>query len=63
MSAHVARRVVAHMRGQVTRQAQEELSPRENNVLELLAQGLLYKEIGERLSITTGTGASGTRLG
>ncbi len=55
MSAHVARRVVAHMRGQVTRQAQEELSPRENNVLELLAQGLLYKEIGERLSITTGT--------
>ena len=55
MSALVARRVVAHMRKPETGRTQEELSARENNVLELLAQGLLYKEIGDRMSITTGT--------
>jgi DNA-binding NarL/FixJ family response regulator len=32
-----------------------DLSERERAVLELLAQGLLYKEIGERMGITTGT--------
>ncbi|MEO8734022.1 MAG: response regulator transcription factor [Flavobacteriales bacterium] len=55
MSAHVARRVVAHMRGKETGQTQEALSPRENDVLELLAQGLLYKEIADRTGISTGT--------
>jgi len=57
MSAHVARRVVAQMRP--TTQERDKtlpvLSDRENGVLELLAQGLLYKEIGDRLGITTGT--------
>lgn len=56
MSAHVARRVVTQFRpapGKAFDSAQ--LSERENEVLELLAQGLLYKEIGEKLSITTGT--------
>ncbi len=55
MSALVARRVVAHMRKPGTGRTQEELSARENNVLELLAQGLLYKEIADRLFISTGT--------
>ena len=56
MSAHVARRVVAHLRprqnGALTDAG---LSEREQQVLALLAQGLLYKEIGDRMGITVGT--------
>lgn len=57
MSAHVARRVVSMLRPAKGKAALEPdtLSDRENDVLSLLAQGLLYKEIGERLGITTGT--------
>lgn len=57
MSAHVARRVVTQLRPakQERNQGSELLSTRENEVLALLAEGLLYKEIGERLGITTGT--------
>jgi DNA-binding CsgD family transcriptional regulator len=33
----------------------ENLSPRENEVLELLASGFIYKEIGDKLSIGTET--------
>jgi len=57
MSAHVARRVVAQLRPAAMEKnnGTSVLSERENGVLELLAQGLLYKEIGERLGITTGT--------
>lgn len=57
MSAHVARRVVAHLRPERngTIGLQDGLSEREQQVLALLAEGLLYKEIGERLGISTGT--------
>lgn len=57
MSAHVARRVVQQFRPMQDRAAMEEsdLSQREHDVLALLAQGLLYKEIAERLHIATGT--------
>lgn len=57
MSAHVARRVVAHLRPLRDDNAglKEGLSEREQQVLALLADGLLYKEIGDRLGITTGT--------
>ena len=57
MSAHVARRVVAHLRpaGTANKMAENGLSEREQQVLALLAEGLLYKEIGDRLGITTGT--------
>jgi len=57
MSAHVARRVVQHFRPVQDRSnlGDAALSEREHDVLELLAQGLLYKEIAERLGITTGT--------
>lgn len=57
MSAHVARRVVLHLRpvAGVVRPATAELSEREGQVLALLAEGLLYKEIGDRLGITVGT--------
>lgn len=57
MSAHVARRVVQHLRPMSVsaRSPAAELSQRERQVLELLAEGLLYKEIGDRLGITVGT--------
>jgi DNA-binding NarL/FixJ family response regulator len=57
MSAHVARRVVNQFRPAAVEKMKDSalLSERENGVLELLAQGLLYKEIGDRLGITTGT--------
>ena len=57
MSAHVARRVVSHLRpaGTANKMAENGLSEREQQVLALLAEGLLYKEIGDRLGITTGT--------
>lgn len=57
MSASVARRLVDHMRPAASDSATEHetLTPREQGVLDLLAQGLLYKEIAERegLSIST----------
>ena len=56
MSAHVARRVVTHFQERSRPgNALQELSIRENEVLGLLAQGLLYKEIGDRLGIAVGT--------
>lgn len=57
MSAHVARRVVTQLRPakQERNSSGDLLSTRENEVLALLAEGLLYKEIGDRLGITVGT--------
>ena len=56
MSATVARRVLAHFH---TRKATdpliEQLSTRELDVLRLLAEGLLYKEIAQRLGLSTNT--------
>ena len=52
MSGHIARKVVQHFHliGPATREA-DNLSPREHQVLSLLASGYLYKEIGDQLSI------------
>ncbi|MCB0795388.1 MAG: response regulator transcription factor [Flavobacteriales bacterium] len=55
MSAYVARRVVSHFQRSGVAQELPELSSRENEVLMLLADGLLYKEIGSRLGIAVGT--------
>ena len=57
MSAHVARRVVAQLRPMqgVAASTDASLTDREQQVLALLAEGLLYKEIGDRLGITVGT--------
>ncbi len=58
MSATVARRLVEHLRPQREQPKAEglvDLSVRENEVLELLAKGLLYKEIADQLHISLST--------
>ena len=56
MSSNIARKLVTIYQ---TKEGQHKtsllLSPRENEILEWLSKGLLYKEIGEKLSIATGT--------
>ena len=54
MSSHIARKVVRHIRveGQ-SRESSENLSPREQGVLNLLSAGYLYKEISDQLGIGT----------
>jgi DNA-binding NarL/FixJ family response regulator len=56
MSSHIARKVVDHFHllGPSLKES-ENLSPREREVLELLATGLIYKEIGAQLNIGTTT--------
>ena len=56
MTSNIARKVVHAFRqtaGALPADAQ--LSPREQEVLELLARGYLYKEIADRLDITCPT--------
>jgi DNA-binding NarL/FixJ family response regulator len=56
MSASVARRLVDHLRPSASASNEHEaLTPREQKVLDMLAQGLLYKEIAQQegLSIST----------
>jgi len=56
MSANIARKLVTVFRDKEKETASlEVLSKRENEVLQLLSKGLLYKEIAEQLSISTGT--------
>jgi len=57
MTSNIARKVVQSF-GQTpaaTAAAQDDLSPREQEVLDLLARGYLYKEIAERLNISVPT--------
>ena len=56
MTSNIARKVVQSFRQTSASQpASEDLSPREQEVLELLARGYLYKEIAERLNISVPT--------
>ena len=56
MTSNIARKVVQCFRQTPARAPEgEELSPREQEVLELLARGYLYKEISERLNISLPT--------
>jgi DNA-binding NarL/FixJ family response regulator len=56
MSAHIARKVVSYFQKEKEpRDTTTQLSQREKEVLELLAKGFLYKEIGDKLNIATGT--------
>ena len=56
MSTHIARKVVQHFHliGPAVEE-EDPLSPREKEVLELLAAGYIYKEIGDKLTISTET--------
>ncbi len=52
MSSPIARKVVQHFHAaQPSGSHGEELSPREREVLDLLASGYIYKEIGDKLGI------------
>ncbi len=56
MSANIARKVVKLFHEPpANAQVIEALSPRENEILQLLAKGLLYKEIAEQVHIATST--------
>jgi RNA polymerase sigma factor (sigma-70 family) len=53
MTSHIARKVVQSFQQSATSaKATENLSPREQEVLELLAKGFLYKEIADQLHIS-----------
>ena len=56
MSSHIARKVVQHFHllGPSVQES-ENLSPREQEVLDLLAMGFIYKEIGSKLNIGSET--------
>jgi len=56
MSANIARKLVTLFRSEQKQTANVEvLSSRENEILQLLAKGLLYKEIADQLSISVST--------
>lgn len=56
MSSNIARKLVTMFRDQQQESIPvEALSNRENEILQLLAKGLLYKEIADTLTISTGT--------
>jgi DNA-binding NarL/FixJ family response regulator len=55
MSANIARKLVNVFQQPDRRKVISVLSSRENEILHLLAQGLLYKEIADQLGISTGT--------
>ena len=55
MSTQIARKVIDKVRRNETNEAAAVLSARENEVLQYLAKGLLYKEIADKLTISVGT--------
>lgn len=61
MSSNIARKLVRAFRQKATEAAENStpdtatLSSRENEILQLLARGLLYKEIADQLGISTST--------
>ena len=55
MSTQIARKVIDKVRRNENNEAASVLSVRENEVLQYLAKGLLYKEIADKLNISVGT--------
>ncbi|MBA3673784.1 MAG: response regulator transcription factor, partial [Chitinophagaceae bacterium] len=55
MSTQIARKVINRLHASNATDEIKLLSSRENEVLQQLAKGLLYKEIADKLSIATGT--------
>jgi len=54
-SSHIARKVVHFFQRPLKENGEEKLSPREIEVLELLATGLIYKEISDQMNISLET--------
>ena len=52
MSPYIARKVISSFQSSTIHDENSLLSTREKEVLELLAKGLLYKEIAEKLGVT-----------
>jgi DNA-binding NarL/FixJ family response regulator len=55
LSRDVARKLIESFHRPAPAPSAEGLTPRENEILQLLGEGLLYKEIGDRLSIKLDT--------
>ncbi|MEP6676235.1 MAG: response regulator transcription factor [Ferruginibacter sp.] len=55
MSTQIARKVISRLQNDKSSEEIKTLSEKENEVLQLLAKGLLYKEIADKLFITTDT--------
>jgi DNA-binding NarL/FixJ family response regulator len=56
MSVNIARKLVSHFQNEHAPSAETyALTSREREILQLLAKGLLYKEIASQLSLSTGT--------
>lgn len=55
MSTQIARKVIERIHVQEADYDRTDISSREYEILKWLAKGLLYKEIADRLKITTGT--------
>lgn len=55
MTGSIARKVIAMFQKPMMPPVEDPLSPREREILRLLARGLLYKEIAEQLDIGLGT--------
>lgn len=56
MSTNIARKLVSHFQHDASIQKfPDVLTNRETEILQLLAKGLLYKEIADKLSLSTGT--------
>jgi DNA-binding NarL/FixJ family response regulator len=53
MSPYIARKVIAQFQNAKKHNAEYELTPREQEVLQQLAKGLLYKEIADYMAIST----------
>jgi RNA polymerase sigma factor (sigma-70 family) len=55
MSSHIARKIVASFQETEKNTELEKLSQREQEILQLLSKGLRYKEIADKLSVSTET--------
>jgi DNA-binding NarL/FixJ family response regulator len=56
MSSHIARKIVQSFQQSASASAEaQSLSPREAEVLDLLAKGFLYKEIADSMKVTYAT--------
>ena len=55
MSTQIARKVIDRIHANESDNKKNILTPRENEILQLLAKGLLYKEISNQINISTGT--------